>query len=67
MEFYESCLYVLEMKLSQWAKQQGITYRTAWNWFKAGKMPVKTIQTKTGTILVDVSFPLQSEIIKSKS
>ena len=43
------------MKLSQWAKSQGITYRTAWNWFKSGKMPVKTIQTKSGTILVDVS------------
>jgi len=45
------------MKLSQWAKSQGITYRTAWNWFKTGKMPIKTIQTKTGTILVDVPIP----------
>ncbi len=45
------------MKLSQWAKHQGITYRTAWNWFKSGKLPVKAIQTKTGTILVEVSIP----------
>jgi predicted site-specific integrase-resolvase len=43
------------MKLSTWAKQQGISYRTAWNWFKAGKLPVPSVQTKTGTILVEVS------------
>jgi len=53
------------MKLSHWAKTQGITYRTAWNWFKAGKMPVKTIQTKTGTILVEISSPINC-IKKSK-
>ena len=49
------------MKLSQWAKHQGITYRTAWNWFKAGKLPVKAIQTKTGTILVECSI-LQPDV-----
>ena len=41
------------MKLSTWAKSQGICYRTAYNWFKSGKMPVKAYQTKTGTIIVD--------------
>jgi predicted site-specific integrase-resolvase len=40
------------MKLSNWAKQQGIAYQTAWRWFKAGKMPVPCIQTKSGAILV---------------
>lgn len=40
------------MKLSNWAKKQGISYRTAWRWFKEGKLPVKTEQTATGTILV---------------
>lgn len=40
------------MKLSQWAKQQGIHYQTAWRWFKNGTLPVKAIQTKTGTILI---------------
>jgi len=40
------------MKLVDWAKQQGITYKTAWNWFKTGKMPVSAIKTPTGTILV---------------
>ncbi|MGE0049817.1 MAG: IS607 family transposase [Acidithiobacillus sp.] len=42
------------MKLSEWAKTQGITYRTAWEWFKTGTLPVPTRQLPTGTILVDV-------------
>jgi putative resolvase len=41
------------MKLSEWAKTQGISYRTAWNWFKAGTLPIKAVQTETGTILVE--------------
>ena len=41
------------MKLVDWAEQQGIAYMTAWRWFKHGKMPVKTIQTPSGMILVD--------------
>lgn len=40
------------MKLSTWAKKQGISYRTAWRWFKQGKLPVVAEQTKTGTILI---------------
>lgn len=44
------------MKLSEWAKIQGITYRTAFSWFKAGKIKDKVTQTETGTILV---FPEQ--------
>lgn len=41
------------MKLSDWAEKQGITYRTAWQWFKNGTLPVRAIQTPTGTILVE--------------
>jgi putative resolvase len=41
------------MKLSHWAKLNGITYVTAYNWFKNGKLPVKAIQTSTGTILIE--------------
>lgn len=44
------------MKLSQWAKQQGIHYTTAYRWFRLGKIPNAT-QYDTGTILVDT--PLQ--------
>jgi len=40
------------MKLSVWAKQQGITYKAAWNWWKAGKLPVDAEQMPTGTIIV---------------
>ena len=42
------------MRLSAWAKTQGVTYRTAWEWFKNGTMPVPARQLSTGTILVDV-------------
>jgi putative resolvase len=41
------------MRLVDWAEQQGIAYMTAWRWFKNGKMPVKTIQTPSGMILVE--------------
>lgn len=40
------------MKLSEWAKLKGITYRTAWNLFKAGKIP-NTEVLESGTILVN--------------
>lgn len=38
------------MKLSHDAKQQGISYRTAFRWWKAGLVP--GYQTATGTIIV---------------
>jgi len=40
------------MKLSEWAKEQGISYRTAWRWFKEGKLPVPAEQAATGTIII---------------
>lgn len=40
------------MKLSVWAKQQGVTYRTAYNWFRSGKLPCPSTQLPTGTIIV---------------
>lgn len=40
------------MKLSQWAKSQGISYRTAYSWFKEGKLPCPVEQLPSGTILV---------------
>jgi len=43
------------MKLSSWAKSQGISYKTAWRWFDEGKLPVPAEQTATGTILVKTS------------
>jgi putative resolvase len=43
------------MKLSQYAKQQGISYRTALRWFRAGA--VKGYQASTGTIIVTEGEP----------
>ena len=40
------------MKLSAWAKEQGISYKTAWRWWKAGTMPVPVEQLASGTIIV---------------
>ena len=47
------------MKLSQYAKLEGINYKTAYRWFKNGI--IKGRQLPTGTILVDVEpqFPQQ--------
>lgn len=45
------------MKLSTWAKNQGISYRTAWRWFKEGKLPVTVEQMPSGTILVRDPIP----------
>nr|WP_174844819.1 IS607 family transposase [Dictyobacter aurantiacus] len=40
----------MAMKLSQYAKQQGISYKTAWRWYKAGQLDA--YQTATGTVIV---------------
>lgn len=45
------------MKLSDWARKQGVSYITAWRWFKAGKLPVPARQLPTGTILVEEPSP----------
>lgn len=36
-----------------WAKENGVSYRAALNWFHAGTLPVPARQLPTGTILVD--------------
>lgn len=40
------------MKLSAWAKQQGLTYKTAWRLWKDGKLPVPAEQLPTGTVIL---------------
>jgi putative resolvase len=52
------------MKLIDYAKQQGISYRTAWRWYKAGK--IQGQQMDTGTILVSESGPLPEKPVISK-
>ncbi len=49
------------MKLSEWAKSQGINYQTAFKWFKKGKLPVPAYQTKTKTIIVTQSQAAQGQ------
>ncbi|CAB1128277.1 Resolvase YneB [Candidatus Hydrogenisulfobacillus filiaventi] len=39
--------------MSDWARANGISYKTAWLWWKRGKLPVPARQTPTGTILVE--------------
>lgn len=41
------------MRLSDWAKKQGIHYNTAYRWFRNGTLPVKCYQSKTKTIIVE--------------
>jgi putative resolvase len=43
------------MKLSDWAKRNGVTYHTAYRWFRQGNLPVAAQQTTTGTILVETA------------
>ena len=43
------------MKLSQYAKQQGISYRTAFRWWQAGQ--IKGYQAPSGTIIVTEGEP----------
>jgi len=38
------------MKLSQYAKKVGVTYKTAWRWYKAGTLDA--YQTPTGMVIV---------------
>jgi predicted site-specific integrase-resolvase len=54
------------MKLSQWAKKQGISYITAFRWFKAKSIP-NARQTPSGTILVDdeIINPISSSNTKN--
>ena len=40
------------MKLSVWAKQQGISYKTAWRWWKEGTLPVPAEQMPSGTVII---------------
>lgn len=43
------------MKLIDYAHKMGISYKTAWRWYKAGKLPGK--QMDTGTILITEDEP----------
>ena len=48
------------MKLSEYAKKNSVSYKTAWKWFKDGLIP-NSRQLKTGTIIVDESVEVQKD------
>lgn len=48
------------MKLSQWAKKVGISYRRAWQLFKEGKIP-NAYRLPTGTIIIEECKTIQSQ------
>ena len=50
------------MKLSAWAKENGLTYRTAWRMWRDGRLPVPAEQLATGTVLV---HPPQAQAAES--
>jgi len=43
------------MKLSDYARKIGISYRTAWRWYKSGRL--KGYQVDTGTIIITEPLP----------
>lgn len=43
------------MKLSDYARKIGISYRTAWRWYRSGRL--KGYQAETGTIIITEPLP----------
>jgi predicted site-specific integrase-resolvase len=43
------------MKLSEWAKLQGISYKTAWRMWRDERLPVPAEQLATGTVIIHQS------------
>ncbi len=41
------------LKLSEWARANGVSRQSATRWFDAGVLPVPARQLATGTVLVD--------------
>src|SRR5215471_12927270 len=50
LHFIAILCYTIDMKLSQYAKRAGVTYKTAWRWWKQGQLDA--YQTPTGTVIV---------------
>ena len=46
------------MKLPDYAKAIGISYTTAWRWWKANKLPHPARQTESGLIISCSAFKL---------
>jgi predicted site-specific integrase-resolvase len=51
------------MKLSQWAKEKGVTYRTAWQWAKDGKLGSFVEVSESGSIFINENTKQTTERI----
>lgn len=49
----------VRVKLSAWAKREGLTYKTAYRLWKTGKLPLPSKQLATGTILLEESLEVE--------
>lgn len=54
------------IKLSQWAKENNVEYKEAWNQYNTGILPVKARKSNTGRIWVELEESKASEIPKQK-
>lgn len=50
------------MKLSDYAKQIGISYQTAWRHYKTNKTPYPTHQLESGTVIVDYNPNISANV-----
>ncbi|MHB1536446.1 MAG: IS607 family transposase [Acidimicrobiales bacterium] len=50
------------MKLSEWARINGVSRQSATRWFHAGVLPVAAHQLSTGTILVEEQAPIMGGV-----
>jgi predicted site-specific integrase-resolvase len=55
------------MKLSAWAKVNGLSYKTAWRLRKKGSLPLPAEQLSTGTIIIhDFPTPTNNAVVYAR-
>lgn len=59
--FRYSDIILMKIKLSTWARDNGIHHKTAYRWYKNGKMPYPTYKIGPKTIVVEVPDEDSSE------
>ncbi len=50
---FKKVFKMARVKLSEYCKNNGISYITGYRWFKEGRLPVSSYQTDSGTIIVE--------------
>ena len=54
---------MIDVKLSEWARRQGVSYQTAWRWVRDGKMPVPVRQAASGTWIVEEAARAEGRVV----